>query len=73
MTRGLPSLEEPTRPCPDCGYPLTFEAPDWCPVCEAVAMDDLAEREQKRLAAIRAQLAEARRRARTWQLGRVAS
>jgi hypothetical protein len=35
-------------------------------------MDDLAEREQKRLAAIRAQLAEARRRARTWQLGRAA-
>ena len=63
MTRPLPSLEEPAPGtcCPHCSEPLALVG--FCAMC--------FEREmQAREAAIRAQLAEARRRARTWQLGR---
>ena len=64
VTPALPSLEEPAPGtcCPRCAEPLALIG--WCGAC---GWD--AEREQ----AWRAQLAEAKRRARTWQLGRAVS
>ena len=58
MTRPLPSLEEPEAGtcCPHCCEPLVLVG-----YCGACRWDGAAE----------AQLAEAKRRARTWQLGRV--
>jgi hypothetical protein len=64
MTAALPSLDTPTRFCLTCDYPLTFQAPDWCPVCEAAAADEAAWREQERQAAIRLAAEEAAEAAR---------
>ena len=65
MTPDLPSLEEPApgSKCPDCREPIRLAAPTFCASCFEKAM-------RQREAAIRAQIAEAKRRARTWQLGR---
>jgi len=65
MSGPLPSLEEPEpgSKCPDCREPIRLAAPPFCASCFEKAM-------RQREAAIRAQLAEAKRRARTWQLGR---
>lgn len=60
----LPSLEEPPPGtcCPRCAEPLRVEA--FCATCFERAM-------QARARLVDAQLDEARRRARTWQLARV--
>ena len=60
MTPALPSIEapEPGSCCPECKEPLAIVG--WC----ACGWDQLRE------AAIEAQLHEARKRARAWQLGR---
>ncbi len=65
MTPALPSLEEPEpgSVCPDCLEPIRLAAPTFCASCFEKAM-------LHREAPIRAQLAEAKRRARTWHLGR---
>jgi hypothetical protein len=65
MTPALPSLEEPEPGtcCPQCAEPLRLSAPAFCAGCFELAM-------RAREAAIRADLAKARKRARTWQLGR---
>jgi hypothetical protein len=59
----LPSLEEPPAgtACEHCGLELRVEG--FCPECFEHSM-------QVREVAIREQLKQARRRARTWQLGR---
>ena len=63
MTPALPSLDEPEPGtcCQRCAEPLRIVG--FCAPCFEASL-------QAREAAIRAQLAEAKRRARTWQLGR---
>jgi hypothetical protein len=63
---GLPDLEAPPpgTECEQCGEELRVSG--FCPVCYERQIE-----ERERL--IEAQLAEARRRARTWQLGRVSA
>ena len=63
MTRALPSLEAPPAgtECPACGEPTRLAAPLFCASCFEIRM-------RAREAAIKADLAAARRRARTWQL-----
>jgi hypothetical protein len=63
MTPDLPSLEEPPAgtACERCGYELRISG--FCPECFEASL-------QAREAAVEADLAKARKRARTWQLGR---
>ena len=61
VTRDLPSLD---APAPGATCPRCLELVELVGMCGACGWD--AEREQ----AWRAQVAEAKRRARTWQLGR---
>lgn len=65
----LPSLEEPWpgTTCPACGDELRIVG--FCASCYEAAMVAVEARQHARVA----QLAEARRRARAWQLGRVQS
>lgn len=65
MTQPMPDLEAPPlgTECPDCGEELRITG--FCATCYEQQLED-------RERAIAAQLAEARRRARTWQLGRAA-
>ena len=73
MTRPIPSLAMTDARCPDCGEPLSFDSPPWCFACHEPG---LARREAlevaavEQLRAIRRDHETARRRARTWQLGR---
>ena len=64
--RDLPPLDEPPSgtACASCGEELRIVG--FCAPCFEASL-------QAREAAIRAQLAEAKRRARTWQLGRAVS
>jgi len=63
MTRELPSLEAPPvgTACARCGYELRVSG--FCPECFESSL-------QAREAAIKADHEAARKRARTWQLGR---
>ena len=63
MTRNLPSLEEPEpgTACEGCGRELQIVG-----FCAACFEDSMQEREQL----IAAQMKQARKRARAWQLGR---
>lgn len=65
MTRALPSLEAPApgTVCEHCGEEVRLSAPSFCASCFE---RDMEERERL----VRAQLALAKRRARTWQLSR---
>jgi predicted amidophosphoribosyltransferase len=66
MTLPLPSLEEPEpgTSCPRCQEPVRLAAPIFCASCFEQSL-------QARERAIAADYAEARKRARTWQLARV--
>jgi hypothetical protein len=63
MTRDLPSLEDPPAgtACDRCGYELRLT--NFCPECFEASI-------QAREAVVKADLDAARKRARTWQLGR---
>jgi len=79
MTLALPSLEPTDARCPDCRGALTFDSPPWCYAClepelaQSEALYEAATRERRavqREEAIQADHEAARKRARTWQLGR---
>ena len=73
MNGDLPGLDLVHAPCPHCGGPLTFVSPDWCWACHE---PELARREAfeavafEQLRAIQRDHAEARKRARTWQVNK---
>ena len=78
MTRALPlpSLDEPEPGtcCPECRRPVRLAFPVFCPSCDEAAWQvRRAEIRADYEAAIRAKHEEARKRARTWQLGRAVS
>ena len=74
MSGALPSLEEPPpgTACEHCGLELRILG--FCPECHENAMQKLEAQQEEaarsKRQAVRAAFAEARRRARTWQLRR---